>query len=563
MISLFLLFLILMKHTTKHYSVYCYIFSLFTCYLLSAQKTPIFYQQDTLRGSITSERIWWDLQHYNLELEVFPNTKFIKGKNTIRYKVLSDNNRMQIDLQAPMKLTTASQYNTELNIEKLGNAHYLTLKKNQIIGTIDSVTICFEGTPRVAKNAPWDAGFSWKKDSQGNDFIATSCQGQGASVWWPNKDHMYDEPDFGIIETFTVPENLTAVGNGRLIKKSHNKIEKKKSFTWKVVNPINNYGVNINIGNYVNFEETYLGKKGELYCSYYVLEQDLSLAKEQFKEAKRTLEALEYWFGPYPFYEDSYKLVQVPYLGMEHQSSVTYGNGFKNGYLGNDLSRTGWGLKFDFIIVHESGHEWFANNITNKDIADMWIHESFTNYSESLFLDYHFGTKAANEYVIGLRGGIQNDKPIIGHYDVNHEGSSDMYYKGANMLHNIRQIIDNDKKWRSILNGLNNEFYHETVTTKQIEDYLIKVSKKDLQKIFDQYLRTTQIPKFEYKITNNCLEYKWSNCVANFNMPLKIYLNNKNKWLKPSTSWKKLKLKKEVTEVKIDPNFYIETVMLN
>lgn len=562
MIGFFIIF-ISMKHLTSFLkSCIAFVFILSFNYA-GAQNEPTFTKHDSIRGSITPERIWWDLQHYNLELEVFPNTKFIKGKNTIRYKVLSAHKVMQIDLQSPMKLTKVNFHNKPLSITKYGNAHYINFPKNQITGSIDSITLNFEGKPRTAKNAPWDAGFSWRKDEDGIDFIATSCQGQGASVWWPNKDHMYDEPDFGITEIYTVPEHLTAVGNGRMISEIHHEQDKKKTFTWKVINPINNYGVNLNIGNYTHFNEEFNGENGILDCSYYVLKQHLQKAKKHFTEAKKTLEAFEHWFGPYPFYEDGYKLVEVPYLGMEHQSSVTYGNGYQFGYFGRDLSKTGWGLKFDFIIVHETGHEWFANNITNEDIADMWIHESFTNYSESLFLDYHYGTKAANEYIIGLRKIIKNDIPIIGHYHVNHEGSGDMYFKGSNMLHTIRQIVNDDVRWKKILRGLNKEFYHQTVTTKQIENYLIKKTHKKLQFIFDQYLRTTKIPKLEYKIVNQCLAYRWTNCVSTFNMPIKFLENTSEKWITPSTKWKKSKLKKESSKITFDPNFYIETIQIH
>ncbi|MFD0878390.1 M1 family aminopeptidase, partial [Massilia pinisoli] len=166
---------------------------------------------------------------------------------------------------------------------------------------------------------------------------------------------------------------------------------------------INNYGINMNVGNYEHFNEIYDGEKGKLTLDYYVLPENLEKAKTQFKQVPMMLKAFEHWFGPYPFYEDGYKLVDVPYLGMEHQSSVTYGNKYNNGYLGRDLSGTGWGLKWDFIIVHESGHEWFANNITYKDMADMWIHESFTNYSENLYTEYYFGKEAGAAYVIGCR----------------------------------------------------------------------------------------------------------------------------------------------------------------
>ena len=298
----------------------------------------------------------------------------------------------------------------------------------------------------------------------------------------------------------------------------------------------------INIGDYAHFSEIYQGEKGPLDMDYYVLKDHLDKAIVHFKDAAKMMKAFEHWFGPYPFYEDSFKLVEVPYLGMEHQSSVTYGNQYKKGYLGTDLSGTGWGLKFDFIIIHESGHEWFANNITYKDAADMWIHEGFTAYSESLFLDYYYGTKAASEYVIGTRNSIRNDKPIIGLYDVNSEGSSDMYYKGANMLHTLRQLIKDDEKWRQILRGLNSEFHHQTVTTKQIETYIIDESGLDLTAFFDQYLRDIRIPTFEYRIVDSKLSYRWTQVVDGFAMPIEIEIENEKKWLYPSKEWQEIKI---------------------
>ena len=521
-----------------------------------AQQTN-FSKQDTLRGSITPERVWWDLLHYNLDFKVDPSSKSIEGSNLIRYEVLSQNQLMQIDLQPPMEITAVLENNKELNYKRDGNVYYIQLKKNQQIGTINEIIIHFKGAPKISNNPPWDDGFTWEKDNNGTDFIATSCQGGGSSIWWPSKDHMYDEPDQGIELSITAPKHLISVANGRLIQTKENS-NKTNTTSWKVVNPINNYGVNINIGDYVHFTEKYKGKKGVLDCDYYVVSYNLEKAKKQFKEVSRTIEAFEHWFGPYPFYEDSYKLVEVPYLGMEHQSSVTYGNGYQNGYKGIDLSGTGWGLKFDFIIVHESGHEWFANNITNIDIADMWIHESFTAYSENLFLDYHFGTEASNAYVTGTRKKILNDKPIIGNYDVNNSGSSDMYYKGANMLHTLRQIIDNDEKWRSILVGLNKDFYHQTVTTKQIEDYIDKFFKIDLKPFFDQYLRTIKIPTLEYKLEHNNIFYRWSNIVDGFSIPVNVFINSNSEWIKPTSRWKKLSSDININSFSVDNNFYIE-----
>jgi len=509
-------------------------------------------RQDTLRGSITPEREWWDLTYYHLSLEVKPDEKYISGKNIIKYKVLKPYTVMQIDLQAPLKLTKAIQNGKALKVKHDGNAHFISLPDQQKINTQMSLEVYFEGHPKEAVRAPWDGGFSWKKDNNGNHFIATSCQGLGASVWWPNKDHMYDEVDSMYISV-TVPNGLMNVSNGKLMKVEKN--NNTNTFHWFVANPINNYGVNVNIGDYVNFSETYIGEKGDLELNYYVLRDNLAKAKKHFKQTPMTLRAFEHWFGPYPFYEDGFKLVEVPYLGMEHQSSVTYGNQYQNGYLGNDLSGTGWGLEFDFIIIHESGHEWFANNITYIDIADMWIHESFTNYSESLYLDYHFGKKAASEYVIGTRRGIRNDKPIIGPYNVNKSGSGDMYPKGGNLLHTIRQIVNDDEKWREILRGLNSTFYHQTVSTQQIEDYMNQKIDYDLTAFFNQYLRDTRIPILEYVIENGELKYRWTEVVDNFDMPLQVFVNKMNQWIYPTAEWQSIKI--IGTAIEIDPDFYI------
>ena len=513
-----------------------------------------FTRQDSLRGSITKERSWWDLKYYHLDVKVNPKDSTIIGSNTIKYVVLNSYQTMQIDLQQPMAISRVVQDGDNLKFNREGNAYFIDIIRPQKIGSLNEIIVFYGGKPKVAVNPPWDGGITWKKDSNGKLFIASSCQGLGASVWWPNKDHMYDEVENMLISV-NVPGDLMDISNGRLqsVKKLK---DGTKTYNWYVSNPINNYGVNINIGDYVSFSEKYQGEKGNLDCNYYVLRDNLAKAKAQFKDVPRMLQAFEHWFGPYPFYEDSYKLVEAPYLGMEHQSSVTYGNGFKNGYRGRDLSGTGWGLKFDFIIIHESGHEWFANNITYNDIADMWIHESFTNYSESLFLEYFYGKEAGYTYVRGIRKNIENDKPIIGNYDVNNEGSSDMYYKGANMLHTLRQIVNDDAKWRMILRGLNSTFYHQTVTTKQIEDYLSKEVGIDLSTFFNQYLRDTRIPTFEYYFKGGTLGYRWTNCVVDFNMPLKVQINGQEQFLSVNTKWQTKAIDQQQPKLTIDKNFY-------
>ncbi len=518
-----------------------------------------FTRQDSLRGSITPQREWWDLTYYHLDIKVDPDRKFISGKNTILYKVLKSDSIMQIDLQSPMQLLKATQNGEELEVQYDGNAHFISLPKNQNIGDVKSIEIYYEGHPKEAVRAPWDGGISWKKDNNGNHFIASSCQGLGASAWWPCKDHMYDEVDSMKISV-NVPSKLTNVSNGRL--RLVERIGDTKTFHWFVKNPINNYGVNINIGDYVNFSEVYDGMAGNLDMDYYVLRDNLEKAKEQFKQAPKMMEAFEHWFGQYPFYADSFKLVEVPYLGMEHQSSVTYGNKYKNGYLGNDLSRSGWGLKFDFIIIHEAGHEWFANSITNKDVADMWIHEGFTSYSENLYVEYYYGKEAGAEYVIGTRKNIANDRPMIGYYDVNKAGSSDMYFKGANMLHTLRQLVEDDEKWRNMLRGITREFYHQTVTTKQIEDYISAEFGKDLTEFFNQYLRTIKIPILEYMVDKKTLRYRYTNIIEGFDMPIQIKVNDREGWLFPNAEWQTMKEKSKIDSFEVDKDFYIHSKQL-
>lgn len=512
-----------------------------------------FTQQDTLRGSITPERAWWDLNYYHLDIEVKPDDKFISGTNTIRYKVLDENQVLQVDLQPPLAIEKVTQDGKNLEFKTNGNAHFVTLQKPQKVDDYNEIIVHYSGNPKEAVRAPWDGGLSWKKDENGKHFVATSCQGLGASVWWPNKDHMYDEVD-SMLMSVKVPKGLMDVSNGRL-----RKVDKDtNTYHWFVSNPINNYGINVNIGDYVHFGETYEGEKGALDMDYYVIRDNLEKAKEQFKQAPKMMEAFEHWFGPYPFYEDSFKLVEVPYLGMEHQSSVTYGNQYGNGYLGRDLSGTGWGLKFDYIIIHEAGHEWFANNITYKDIADMWIHEGFTMYSESLFIEYYYGKEAASEYLLGIRKNIRNDRPLIGTYGVNKAGSGDMYNKGANMLHTFRQVINDDDKWRAALRGLNKEFYHETVTSDQIEHYLSVQMDADYRPFFNQYLRTTNIPVLEYKVDKGSLKYRYTNVVEGFKMPLKVFIEDKSIWINPTEEWQQNPIK-EGASIEVDSNFYVET----
>ncbi len=514
-----------------------------------------FTRQDTLRGSIGSGRDWWDVRTYYIDVTPDYKNKTITGDVWISFRAKPGTNKiMQIDLQEPLIIDSIIS-NDNSQIKKYwreGNVYFIDFG-NTIFKTLAmpgsnslktySIKISYHGKPKEAINPPWDGGWIWKKDAKGNPWMSVACQGLGASVWYPCKDHQSDEPDLGASLSITVPDTLSAIGNGNLIEKKSNN-NGTNTWIWEVKNPINNYNIVPYIGKYSNWTDIYDGEKGKLNCNYWVLDYNLEKAKKQFgRDVHPMLKAFEYWFGPYPFYEDGYKLIESPHLGMEHQSATAYGNKFQNGYSGNDLSGTGWGLKWDFIIIHESGHEWFANNITSKDLADMWIHESFTAYSETLFTQYYYGNEAGNDYVIGTRKRIKNDTPVIGVYGVNQDGSGDMYYKGSNFLHTIRQLINDDSLFRQILRGLNTTYYHQTVTTKQIEDYISKMSHRDLSQLFNQYLRTSKIPVLEYKIAGKKLSYRWSNAVPGFNMPVKMNMGKeKERWIKPTSKWQQLKM---------------------
>ncbi|HWK07289.1 MAG TPA: M1 family metallopeptidase [Puia sp.] len=509
---------------------------------LAAAEKEKFTHADTLRGSITPERAWWNVLHYDIQVTPDFDKKSIKGVTGIRLQAVASGRVLQIDLQEPMRILSIRWRNSTVRFKREGNAFHVYLPKTVKRGSIGTLTVNYAGVPRAAVRPPWDGGWIWTKDKLGRPWMSVACQGLGASVWYPCKDHQSDEPDSGAALHITVPDTLVAVGNGRLADKKENG-NGTATYTWKVINPINNYDIIPYIGKYVTWHEDYPGEKGKLDCDFWVLDYELEKAKQQFKQVDSMLHCFESWMGPYPFYEDGYKLVQAPHLGMEHQSAVAYGNHFGNGYLGRDLSGTGWGLKWDFIIVHESGHEWFGNSITSTDVADMWIHEGFTNYSETLYTTCQDGVEAGNDYVIGTRANIRNDKPIIGTYGVNSEGSGDMYYKGGNMLHMIRQILG-DEGYRGLLHGLNTDFYHKVVTTQQVEAYISRYAKKDLSKIFDQYLRSTRIPVLEYKMNSNTLvSYHWTNCVRGFNMPVRVTLAGQPElWITPTEDWKTLSL---------------------
>jgi len=520
-----------------------------------------FTRADTLRGMLSPERTCYDLNYYHLDVKIDIENKSISGSNEFNFTATKDFTLLQFDLFSNLKVEKVVYNGQELPFKREFNAVFVTFPGTVKKGKKDKFKVFYSGNPVIARKPPWDGGFIFTKDTAGNPWVSVACQGFGASSWWPTKDHQSDEVD-SVLISISVPKDLQEVSNGRL-RSTVDQPDGYKRYNWFVSNPINNYNITFYIGKYAHWTDTYKGENGNLTLDYWSLATDSAQAKPHWDaDVKPMLKSFEHWFGPYPFYKDGYKLVQAPHLGMEHQSAVAYGNEFKMGYLGRDLSHSGWGMKFDFITVHESGHEWFGNNITSKDIADMWIHESFTNYSEALFTESTQGKAAASAYVIGIRENISNDIPIIGHYNVNNEGSGDMYYKGANMIHTIRQLIDNDEKFRSILRGLNKTFYHQTVTTAQIENYIAQQSGLKLSKVFDQYLRTIKIPVLSYHIKGNQLYYRWTNTVDGFDMHVKVSLTSVSEYtiIKPKAQWKSININPSITEktFKADPNFYIE-----
>ena len=514
---------------------------------------------DSVRGTYGAYRSWWDVQHYNLWVKPDAATQTLAGKNTITFKMLADGQKdMQLDLQEPLQLDSVLYKGHRLPFRRYEQAYLVTWDALPAVGEEASVEVYYHGKPRVAVMPPWNGGLIWRTDDQGKPWISVACQGLGASAWWPVKDHGNDEPDRGITFSVITPPGLVDVSNGRLT--DTRSLGMDILYTWNVQTPINTYNVTMNVGNYAHFGDVYNGLNGPLTLDFWFLAQHEQTARKHLLEpTKEMLRIFEYWFGPYPFYKDGYKLIETPFLGMEHQSGIAYGNGFQNGYLGTDLSGSGWGLKWDYILVHESGHEWFGNNISSKDVADMWIHEGFTTYSEVLYVESRFGKKAADEYAMGLRKNIDNDKPIIGLYDVNREGSGDMYFKGVQIIHTYRQILNDDVKFRDLLHEMNKRFGLKTITTQDVESLMQDYAGQDLRGFFDTYLRTVKIPKLHIQVGGRKVKVWFTEVTDNFLIPLNLKVNGKTYrplvGNKPVTVAEGPDAKGEVT---VDTNYYLE-----
>ncbi|HEX8726071.1 MAG TPA: M1 family metallopeptidase [Gemmatimonadaceae bacterium] len=517
----------------------------------------VFTHADTLRGTNGPGRSWWDVAFYDLHVRVQPADSSINGYNAITYRVLRPAQEMQIDLQPPMEADSIVQGHHRLAYRRDGNAFFVRVDEPQRVGERQTVTFYYHGKPRAARRPPWDGGYIWQHDSLGHEWVATANEGLGASVWWPLKDILSDEPDSQRI-AITVPDPMIDVSNGRLRAVTPNG-DGTTTYEWFVTEPINTYDVEVNAGDYTHFATIFHGEDGTLTMDFWPLAFHLDAAKRQWAQAIPMMQCFEHWFGPYPWYADGYKLIEAPHLGMEHQSGVAYGNHFENGYLGRDLSHTGLGLAWDFIIVHESAHEWWGNSVSGADHADMWIHESFANYAESLYEECQSGKEAGERYVIGTRANIQNDRPIIPPYGVNAEGSGDMYYKGGNMLNTIRQIVNDDARWRDILRGLQQTFRHQTVSSAQVEQYISAHAGVDLSTVFQEYLTTTMVPELEYRLQSGVLSYRWAHVVPGFDMPVRVTVApGQYAFIHPTERWQTLKSAlTAASEFHVDENFYV------
>ncbi len=436
---------------------------------------------------------------------------------------------------------------------------------NDMISTssLNKMRVYYHGEPIKAKRAPWDGGFVWTKDSSNLDWLGVACEGTGASLWWPNKDHLSDEPD-SMKVTCTYPSNLDFIGNGRKTGETiHGNL---KTTTWSTSYPINNYNVTLNIGSYSHFSDTYTsqidGRVLEL--DYYVLPQNLQRAKVQFKQVKPMLEVYEKYLGPYPFWNDGYALVETPYLGMEHQGAIAYGNKYLNGYLGRDFSRIG--VNFDYIIIHESGHEWWGNAVSAADIADLWLHEGFCTYTESIYVEGMYGLEKASEYINAKKSSVSNKSPIRGVPGVNHEGDGDMYNKGMLFLNTLRHVVKNDSHWFAILKDMSqNTFKNKPTSYEQVVTYFSKMTKKNLRPIFDQYVNYPSIPVLYYRFEtktkfNKIFYFKWKTDSKGFSMPFHYTLNGKKDFEYATDEWRSVSLNiRKVKKLVFDQkNFYID-----
>jgi aminopeptidase N len=510
---------------------------------------PIPTRAEMLRGAYGPYRANNDLLYYHLDIRVDPAQKFIGGKNTIRFRMLKDDTRIQLDLSEALSVDKILYGTNPLKYERDGSAVFIDFPETLRAGQIYSIDFYYSGHPPETGRF---GGITFKKDASGHDWINTACEGIGASVWWPNKDQWRDEVENMDISV-AIPKGLVDVSNGKFAGKT-DLGDGYTRWDWHIHYPINNYDVSLNIGNYVQFSD----KLGDLSLDFFALPEDLEKAKIQFAQAKGMLEAFQHYFGSYPFAEDGYKLIEAPYAGMEHQSAVTYGNLFQNGYLGHDWTGVGISPRFDFIIIHESGHEWFGNSITAADPSDMWIHEGWTTYLESLYVEYRWGKADAIKYMSGYRPKVVNLRPIVAERGVNADPTEDQYFKGALMLNTLRSVVDDDAKWWILLYNFYQQFKYRNITTDDVVSYFNQQTGMNLTPIFDQYLRHTQIPRLEllFGEAPGMVMYKWSADEENFSMPVRVGTADHWQIIHPTTEWQSMQTTLTKDEFQVATDLY-------
>jgi len=511
-----------------------YLFSILLLPILFSSFAQKFTHADSLRGQLSKERTCFDVKHYDLSIKVNPSKKEITGKNIISFLVKENTKKIQIDLFQNLSIKEISFKNQKVNFQRDGNALFIQFPKSLLKGENHKIAISYFGKPRAAVKPPWDGGFSWTKDQEGNDWVTVSCEGLGASVWWPCKDHPSDEPESMDIR-IEAPKNLIAVANGNLV----NRVENKENTIshWHVSYPINTYNISLNIANYAHWKETLNQYNGqELTLDYYVLKPNLNKARAHFQQSREMLLIFEKYFGPYPFPKDGYALVETDYWGMEHQSAVAYGNHYKNNAFG-----------FDFIIIHESAHEWFGNSISCSDLADLWIHEATGTYAEAVYLEEKSGKEMAQRYLNGQKNNIRYRYPIVGPYGVNYQNpDSDMYFKGTWMFHTLRSIINDDALWFKTLKGFCETFYHKNTNTTEVVKYFDSQLHSSVKEIMNYYLFQTDIPKLEFSCEQKehkwRMKYRWANLKDNINFPIALKSGIS---ITPKSTWQEIELDQE------------------
>jgi aminopeptidase N len=513
---------------------------------------PLPTRYDMLRGAYGPFRANNDLLYYHLDIRVDPDQKTISGKNTIRFRMLKDGTRIQLDLTDKLDIDKILWNNKPLKYERDTGAVFIDFPRTLKTGEVVTIEFYYSGHPPETGRF---GAFTFKKDTAGHTWINTACEGTGASIWWPDKDQWRDEVENMDISV-AVPNGLTDVSNGHFVGKT-DLGDGYTRWDWHVSYPINNYDVSLNIGDYVHWGDVHNG----LHMDYYVLPEDLDKAKRQFAQAPGMIDAYTHYFGPYPFWKDGYKLIEAPYSGMEHQSAVTYGNLFENGYLGRDWTGVGISPRFDFIIIHESAHEWWGNSITAADPSDMWIHEGWATYLESLYVEYRWGKADAVKYLNGLKPKIVNMRPIVAERGVNAETTEDQYFKGALMLNTLRSVVNDDAKWFALIHGLYQHFKYQNIMTGDVVEYFNEHTGMNLTPIFDQYLRRPHIPRLEllFGEAPGMVMYKWDADEEDFAMPIKVGTPDHWQIIHPTTKWQWMQspLSKDEFQVDID-HYYVD-----